>query len=84
MAPCGERRVRWETAAAAGRACGSSRAPILLDDAFEAGALLGATGTPNAVLVDPAGRVASRVARGADEVLALLRKRVAQPAPTTA
>jgi thiol-disulfide isomerase/thioredoxin len=60
------------------------RAPILLDDAFRAGALLGATGTPNAVLVDPAGRVASRVARGIDEVLALLRKRVAQPSTATA
>jgi methylamine dehydrogenase accessory protein MauD len=47
------------------------RAPILLDDGFTAGAF-GATGTPSAVLVDEQGRIASAVAVGAPDVLALV------------
>ena len=48
------------------------RAPILLDDGFTAGSAFGATGTPSAVLVDDQGRIASAVAVGAPEVLALV------------
>jgi peroxiredoxin len=47
------------------------RAPVLLDDAFAAGAAFGASGTPSAVLVDAERRIASAVAVGADAVLAL-------------
>jgi thiol-disulfide isomerase/thioredoxin/uncharacterized membrane protein YphA (DoxX/SURF4 family) len=48
-------------------------APILLDDSFAAGTAFGASGTPSAVLVDAEGRIASRVAVGAPEVLELMR-----------
>jgi thiol-disulfide isomerase/thioredoxin len=46
-------------------------APIALDQAFAAGAAFGSTGTPSAVLVGRDGRVASAVAVGASEVMAL-------------
>ena len=48
------------------------RAPILLDVAFDAASAFGATGTPSAVLVDEHGLIASRIAVGAPEVLALV------------
>ncbi|HVL25415.1 MAG TPA: TlpA family protein disulfide reductase, partial [Thermomicrobiales bacterium] len=47
------------------------RSPILLDQDFAAGSAFGATGTPSAILIDAAGRIASPVAVGAAEVLAL-------------
>lgn len=49
------------------------RAPVLLDQKFEAGRLFGADGTPAAVMLDPQGRVASKVGVGAADVLALTR-----------
>ena len=55
------------------------KAPILLDDSFAAGAALGATGTPSAVLVDAEGRVASPLAVGGPQVLALMRSGDAAP-----
>ena len=48
------------------------RAPILLDVAFAAASEFGATGTPSAVLVDDHGLIASQIAAGAPEVLALV------------
>jgi protein-disulfide isomerase len=47
-------------------------APILLDQSFATGTAFGAAGTPSAVLVDGDGRIASRLAVGADEVMALI------------
>lgn len=47
------------------------QAPIAIDNAFTAGAAFGSTGTPSAVLVDRHGRVASELAVGAPQVLAL-------------
>jgi methylamine dehydrogenase accessory protein MauD len=47
---------------------------VLIDDAFAAGSAFGANGTPMAVLVDADGRIASRVAGGAEAVLALARR----------
>jgi peroxiredoxin/uncharacterized membrane protein YphA (DoxX/SURF4 family) len=47
--------------------------PILLQDDFEVAGAYRAHGMPGAVLVDQAGRIASGVAAGADEVLAVLR-----------
>jgi len=47
--------------------------PILLQDDFEVAGAYRAHGMPGAVLVDQAGRIASGVAAGADDVLALLR-----------
>ena len=48
------------------------RSPVVLDqDGLRVGALFGANGTPNAVLVDEEGKLASAVARGAPAVLAL-------------
>jgi hypothetical protein len=44
---------------------------VLLDSEFAAGTRFGAGGTPSAVIVDELGRVASAVAVGAPEVLAL-------------
>ncbi len=47
------------------------RAPFALDTAFAAGAAFGTTGTPSAILVDRHGRVASGLAVGAPQVMAL-------------
>ena len=49
------------------------RSPVVLDPDFSAGRAFGATGTPSAVLVDAAGRIASPVTVGAPAVLALAR-----------
>lgn len=58
------------------------RSTILLDDAFAAGRAFGANGTPSAVLLDEKGRVASRVAVGAPDVMALASQHPAT-APTS-
>jgi hypothetical protein len=48
------------------------RSPVLLDRAgLSVGSTFGATGTPMAVLVDAEGKIASALAAGAPEVLAL-------------
>ncbi|MEP7305880.1 MAG: MauE/DoxX family redox-associated membrane protein [Acidobacteriota bacterium] len=47
------------------------RSRVLLDSAFSVGARFGAGGTPSAVILDEAGRVASDVGVGAEAVLAL-------------
>lgn len=49
------------------------RAPVLLDQGFSVGNTFGANGTPMAVLVDAEGKLASEVAAGAPDVLALAR-----------
>lgn len=49
------------------------RSPLGLDEGFQLGRAFGAPGTPSAVLLDADGNVASGVAVGADDVLALLR-----------
>jgi thiol-disulfide isomerase/thioredoxin len=46
--------------------------PVLLQQGFEAGAALGLSGTPSALLVDRAGRIASAPAVGGPAVMALL------------
>jgi thiol-disulfide isomerase/thioredoxin/uncharacterized membrane protein YphA (DoxX/SURF4 family) len=46
-------------------------APILLDEEFSAGASFGAAGTPSGLLVDSQGRIASDLAVGAEDVMAL-------------
>jgi peroxiredoxin len=46
--------------------------PVLLDEGFAVGRAFGAGGTPSAVLVDAAGNLASTIAVGAAQVLALL------------
>lgn len=56
------------------------RAPIALDTDFGVGQAFGASGTPSAVLVDANGRIASSLAEGGPDVLAL----VAAPPRTTA
>jgi methylamine dehydrogenase accessory protein MauD len=57
------------------------RSPVMLDQGFAAGHAFGADGTPQAVLVDAAGRIASTLAAGDAEVLALARRGQAIPAP---
>jgi thiol-disulfide isomerase/thioredoxin len=47
------------------------QAELVLDGNFSAGQAFGAAGTPSAVLVDSAGRIASGVAVGAPSVLSL-------------
>jgi len=47
------------------------RSRVLLDEAFAAGEAFHAAGTPMAVLLDAEGKIASRVAAGAEAVLAL-------------
>jgi peroxiredoxin/uncharacterized membrane protein YphA (DoxX/SURF4 family) len=49
------------------------RSPVLLDQGFSVGTMFGANGTPMAVLVDDEGHIASEVAAGAPDVLALAR-----------
>ncbi len=49
------------------------RSPVLLDEGFTVGPMFGAHGTPMAVLVDAEGKIASEVAAGAPDVLALAR-----------
>jgi hypothetical protein len=45
--------------------------PVLLDQQFATGRAFGAGGTPSAVLIDEAGKIASEVAVGAPAVLEL-------------
>jgi L-lactate permease len=49
------------------------RSQMVLDQNFTAASAFGASGTPMAVLVNAEGKVASRVAAGAEEVLAMVR-----------
>src|SRR6266702_3579143 len=49
------------------------RSPVLLDGGFTIGPRFGVNGTPMAVLVDAEGKIASEVAAGAPDVLALVR-----------
>ena len=49
------------------------RSPVVLDGGFTLGPKFGAHGTPMAVLVDAEGKIASEVAAGALDVLALAR-----------
>ena len=49
------------------------RSPVLLDQGFNVANRFGARGTPMAVLVDAEGKIASQVAAGAPDVLALAR-----------
>jgi peroxiredoxin len=49
------------------------RSPVLLDEGFAVGPRFGIHGTPMAVLVDAEGKIASEVAAGAPDVLALAR-----------
>jgi thiol-disulfide isomerase/thioredoxin len=49
------------------------RSPVLLDHGITSGSAFGANGTPMAVLVDAAGKIASEVAAGAPAVLSLAR-----------
>ena len=46
-------------------------APLVIDEGFQIGHMLGATGTPMAILVDAEGRIASPVRAGAPAVFAL-------------
>src|SRR4029079_14314130 len=54
------------------------RSPIVLDEAFHAGRAFGVTGTPSAVLLDAAAKVASPVIVGAAAILSMEAMR--QPA----
>ena len=58
------------------------RSPVLLDEGFTVGPRFRVHGTPMAVLVDAEGKIASEVAAGAPDVLALARsgKNPAKPA----
>src|SRR5919197_1557611 len=53
------------------------RSPVVLDQSFAVGNAFGADGTPQAVLVDAEGRIASTLAAGAPDVLALARRQQA-------
>jgi thiol-disulfide isomerase/thioredoxin len=54
----------------------------VLDEGFATGRSFGATGTPSAVLIDPTGKIASEVAVGAPNVIALASGK--KPAPQAA
>jgi uncharacterized membrane protein YphA (DoxX/SURF4 family)/thiol-disulfide isomerase/thioredoxin len=57
----------------------SLTSPVLLDDTFAAGDAFGANGTPQAVLVDADGVIASPLAAGAAAVRGLLDTRLSDP-----
>jgi thiol-disulfide isomerase/thioredoxin/uncharacterized membrane protein YphA (DoxX/SURF4 family) len=61
---------------------GEFQSPILLDEFFEVGAMYGSGSTPSAVLVDGDGRIASSLAVGGRNVLALAGARPSSLAPT--
>lgn len=48
------------------------RSPVLLDPGFRVGRAFGAHGTPSGLLIDAAGRIASDVATGAPDLIALM------------
>ena len=52
--------------------------PVLLDPDGATGRDFGVTGTPQAVLVGPDGRIAAPLARGADAVFRLLDNRLSR------
>ncbi len=56
------------------------RTRIALDSGFTAGAAFGANGTPSAILVDGAGRIATPLSAGAPAVLTLAGRTAATPA----
>lgn len=58
------------------------KSTIVIDEGFNTGRKFGATGTPSAVLIDPTGKIASEVAVGAPNVIALASGK--KPAPQTA
>lgn len=49
------------------------RSPLIVEHRFETGRMLGASGTPSAVVISGSGRFATPVARGGPSVLTLLR-----------
>ncbi len=51
----------------------------MIDEGFNTGRKFGATGTPSAILIDPAGKIASEVAVGGPNVIALASGK--KPAP---
>lgn len=55
------------------------RSPVLLDHGLVVGAAFGVTGTPSAALIDSASRLASPLAVGAPDVLALTREHASLP-----
>ena len=59
------------------------RSPVLLDEGFTVGPRFGIHGTPMAVLVDAEGKIASEVAAGAPDVLALARSSKNPDKPAT-
>ena len=69
--PGAPRLVLISSGSATDNAAQELSAPIALDGAFAAGTAFGATGTPSAILVDRHGRVASGLAVGAPQVMAL-------------
>src|SRR5918997_2381882 len=58
---------------------GFSTSTLVLDHKFAAGRAFGASGTPNGVLVDAEGKIASEVAQGAPAVLELARTGASRP-----
>jgi len=56
------------------------KSTVVLDQGFATGRAFGATGTPSAVLIDPDGKIASPIARGAPAVLALANGNMRSPA----
>jgi thiol-disulfide isomerase/thioredoxin len=69
--PSGPRLVLISTGPAADNEAMGLQAPIALDPAFAAGSAFGTTGTPSAILLDRTSRVASALAVGAPQVMAL-------------
>jgi thioredoxin-related protein len=56
----------------------------VLDEGFNTGRKFGATGTPSAILIDPTGKIASEVAVGGPNVIALASGKKPAPQPAAA
>jgi thiol-disulfide isomerase/thioredoxin len=82
--PAGERRriVLVSTGSVEQNRNMGLKCPILIDSGFTLGRAFGASGTPSAVLVDAEARIASKLAVGRDEILALTLKQVSKTAAT--
>jgi thioredoxin-related protein len=60
------------------------KSTTVLDEGFATGRKFGATGTPSAILIDPTGKIASEIAVGGPNVIALASGKKPAPQPAAA
>lgn len=60
------------------------KSTMVLDEGFNTGRKFGATGTPSAILIDASGKIASEIAVGGPNVIALASGKKPEPQPAAA